>query len=344
MKIYIMSASASDPRAGYEWKPKPVPSEVGAMLAVCSESDKFYSAAIYRGASEYSVLLHNMVLHPLQMDYMKRVLKCNYLVCGLKEHEARMLVCRAVEKRDDVETRLGGKHIIKVDDDHFSFDEERAESAILSLLNGSENLEKSPIIQGKSFGEMSRGSSQWKKAIEYLKTHQLREKAGMRVVFSEFGTRDVSGLDVSLELAETDYEKSEEGPLPMIGEENPILPTMSLNQVMIGSGGLVLAVSCIILLHLFATPSEQTASLQNVSHPSQQLEVAPAREIAEQTAENEAVQTLESKEERIQTMPQDVKSNLPSATSDKLKEQPEKEVETEVPRGSENVGPASIPS
>lgn len=343
MKIYIMSASASDPRVGYEWKPKPVPSEVGEMLAVCSESDKFYSAVIYRGASEYSVLLHNMVLHPLQMDYMKRALKCNYLVCGLKEHEARMLVCWAVENHDELEAKLGSNVIIRVADDHFSFDEGKAESALLSVLTESECLGHLPITQGKSFGEISHCSSQWKKAIEYLKTHQLREKTGMRVVFSELGTRDVSGLDVSLELAETDFEKSEESPLPMVGEDNPILPKMSLNQVMIGCGVLVFAVFG-ILHNLLATPSEQTETPQNASAPAQQQEPPTAGKTVEQIAATEAVPSQESMDARIQTMPQGVTVNPPSATIDKQKEQPEKKVETKVPPVSENVSSDSVPS
>lgn len=248
MKIHIMSASASDPTVGYEWKPKPIPAEVRAMLAVCSEDDQCYSAVIYcRKADDYSVLLHNMELCPKQTDYMERALKCHYLVCGLSESEARMLVCKSVENHKEVAAMLGSKAIIKVAADHFSVDESAAEEAIGKLLRGHDKLGREPLVHGKYFGEESPCSVSWKKALEVLKTHQLRELIGIRVVFSELGNRAEEGLDLSLEVAECDFEKTEGRSFPSGGGGCPALPLMVPKNVMIGGG--IFALALIIIFH-----------------------------------------------------------------------------------------------
>ena len=254
MKIHIMSASASDPTAGYEWKPKPIPAEVREMLAVCSEADQCYSAVIYRRPSGYDVLLHNMALSPIQTDYMKRVLKCHYLVCGLSESEARMLVCKSVEKHEEVASALGSKAIIKVAADHFSIDESAAEEAIGKLLRGHDGLGREPLVHGKYFGEESPCSVSWKKALLVLKTYQLRELIGIRVVFSELGNRAEKGLDLSLELAERDFEKTEERSFPTGGESSPALPLMAPKNVMIVGG--IFALAFVLIINLIPSPGD----------------------------------------------------------------------------------------
>lgn len=210
MNIYIMSASSARPDVGYHWNPTPPPPAAAEMLRVCSESDKRYSCVIFRTADDYSVLLHNMIISPPVTDYLKRPIKCNCLVTGLGDVAARRLVIAAVKNESSVSERLANQSIISVGADDFTFDAITAEQVIESLL-AEESLH--PIgfasyplgICGYRIGEKKACSDGWLQAIRFLRKYRLSDRPGLRVVISEFGVRDATDLDLSLELSPTDF-------------------------------------------------------------------------------------------------------------------------------------------